>query len=973
MTSLIWRHLARSLPYAGAVLLCTHPASPQSDVTFKTETNLVLVPVVVRDAKGNTVGNLRKEDFQVFDKGKPQEIAKFAVEDTAGQVAEDRSLPGAKQAPANAAAMTIPSHFVALQFDDVHMKSGQGNIGDFSDLVYSRDAALKFLDTLQPADRVAIFTTSGTVMLDFTFDRAKMKEALLRLRQGMPNPPGASACQAQMEIERESRAVVMQSADIVRRMARLAGQRTMVLISSGFMVQSPPRADCPWSLLPETTQLIDKALQSRVVVNGLDARGLAITSRPAFHDFQEMVADGTAGRFITDNNDLAGAVRQLGATPKYIYVLGFSPQELKPDGSFHSLSVKLVSGHKLNLEARKGYRAPDAKELARRQNEPPAVESAKPLQVDETQTKEITKELGLMDPAANRPEAPEATLVTSAAPGPPKASSNASPGAAEVTTRDQPVTFKVQSNLVEVPVIVRDRQGHAVGNLRQDDFSVLDKGKRQEITKFTVEKAPAANGQPLPDGRGSVSGGSVPGGVVAPGPPVLPSRFVAFVFDDVNLHFEDLPQVRAAVVRYLGSSLQPGDRVALYTTSGRIGVDFTDSPEAVSGPLLKISPSPIGPPVFGSCGTYVSYFQAVQIDQQVGLQPSASDVSKCLALRVAVEEYGDFNTVLQYVRDAYYSGLQESRAVLAALKIVVQRMATMPGQRRVILVSPGFFVPPDLQNPSSDLMELAIRSKVLVSSIDARGVWTIPAYDPCRPGAPASTIQDEVAFRQIEQEANTDELLALADGTGGSINRDNDFDGGVRKAAAAPEYLYVLGFAPQNLKFDGSFHTVKVTLNSGEKVSIQARRGYFAPKHAEDATETAKQEIESAVFSREEVHNLPVEMHTQVVKAGDGEKLNVLASVDLKQIHLRKADDRNRNDVTIVAAVFDANGNFIAGKQKVLQLRLRDETVRWLEQRPPVTVATTFDMPPGVYLVRLVVRDAEGQELTAENAGVQIP
>jgi hypothetical protein len=116
-----------------------------------------------------------------------------------------------------------------------------------------------------------------------------------------------------------------------------------------------------------------------------------------------------------------------------------------------------------------------------------------------------------------------------------------------------------------------------------------------------------------------------------------------------------------------------------------------------------------------------------------------------------------------------------------------------------------------------------------------------------------------------------------------------------------------------------------------------------------------------------------VEMHTQVVKAGDGEKLNVLASVDLKQIHLRKADDRNRNDVTIVAAVFDANGNFIAGKQKVLQLRLRDETVRWLEQRPPVTVATTFDMPPGVYLVRLVVRDAEGQELTAENAGVQIP
>src|ERR1039458_9134584 len=80
-----------------------------------------------------------------------------------------------------------------------------------------------------------------------------------------------------------------------------------------------------------------------------------------------------------------------------------------------------------------------------------------------------------------------------------------------------------------------------------------------------------------------------------------------------------------------------------------------------------------------------------------------------------------------------------------------------------------------------------------------------------------------------------------------------------------------------------------------------------------------------------------------------------------------------RGDLTIVAAVFDANGNFIAGTEKILQLRLRDETVRRLEQRPPVTIDTNFNMQSGAYLVRLVVRDAEGQQLTAENAGVQIP
>ncbi len=133
-----------------------------------------------------------------------------------------------------------------------------------------------------------------------------------------------------------------------------------------------------------------------------------------------------------------------------------------------------------------------------------------------------------------------------------------------------------------------------------------------------------------------------------------------------------------------------------------------------------------------------------------------------------------------------------------------------------------------------------------------------------------------------------------------------------------------------------------------------------------------RKEIEDAVFSRDEIHDLPVDMHTQVVKGGAGEKLNVLTTVDLKLMHFRKADDRNRNDVTIVATLFDPNGNFIAGTQKVLQLRLRDQTVQALAQRPPVTITTDFDVKPGGYLVRLVARDAEGQQLTTENAAVQV-
>jgi len=426
------------------------------------------------------------------------------------------------------------------------------------------------------------------------------------------------------------------------------------------------------------------------------------------------------------------------------------------------------------------------------------------------------------------------------------------------------------------------------------------------------------------------------------------------------------------VQKYLSTSLKPGDRVALVTTSGQYGADFTDRPDTIIDPINKIMPSPLAEKSPSGCGAYVSYFQAVQVDREVGLHPMASDVSKSLALRVAVAQYPDFDSAVLAIRDAYTSGLQESRNTLAALRAVVRRMVSMPGQRSVVLVSPGFFVPFDLQNESDALMSQAIHAKVLINIVDARGVWTNSVYSACKKGDQASVIRDETALRDLEGHANTDELIAIAEDTGGASNFNNDFFGGVQKAASAPEYMYILGFVPQDLKFDGSFHPLKVTVGSAEKLTLQARRGYWAPKHPEDEAAVSKQQIEDAVFSRDEIHSLPVDMHTKLTHAGEQAKLTVLTSVDVKAIQLRKADDRNRNDLTIIAALFDTNGNFLQGTEKLLQLRLRDETVAALDQKPPVVIGTDFDVKPGAYLVRLVVRDAEGQQITAENAAVQV-
>ena len=140
---------------------------------------MVLVRVIVRDANGRPVSGLRKEDFRLFDNGKPQEIDQFAVESSGGTSAiaarVSEKEPDEEAASERPAANSIPRNYQALYFDDVQMR--------FEDIAYARDAADRYLAaTLTPADRVGIFTSSGQGNLDFTDDRSKLHEALFNLR-----------------------------------------------------------------------------------------------------------------------------------------------------------------------------------------------------------------------------------------------------------------------------------------------------------------------------------------------------------------------------------------------------------------------------------------------------------------------------------------------------------------------------------------------------------------------------------------------------------------------------------------------------------------------------------------------------------------------------------------------------------------------------------------------------------------------
>lgn len=547
---------------------------------------------------------------------------------------------------------------------------------------------------------------------------------------------------------------------------------------------------------------------------------------------------------------------------------------------------------------------------------------------------------------------------------------------AELSSHETPATFRTKVNLVLVPVVVRDKQGRAVGNLQKDDFQVLDRGKPQIISSFSVE---TLEGKPASAPK-TESPSVLPEAEAPVNPADMPNRFVAYLFDDVHISIDDLMLVRKAAGRHIDEALAATDREAIFTTSGRTTLDFTDDREKLHQALLSLSPHPIARAMTQLCPD-ITYYEANLIINQndpTALQAAVANAMACMGLDPTDRSSATIaqNTARSVASQVLNSGEEESRASLRSLREVVRRISTMPGQRTVIMVSPGFLTFADLFQDKSDVIDHAIRANVIISSLNARGLYTIlPMGDASRPGIQSVTgTMMRSTYLTTSASMEEDVLAEIAFGTGGVFfHNNNDLFGGFQRTAARPEFLYVLGFSPQNLKLDGRFHALKVVLRNSSKLELQARHGYYAPQHLADPQETAKQEIQDALFSREELRDIPVEVHTQFFKSSEeNARLTVLARVDVRRLPFRKENGRNRDDLTVVSGLFDRNGNLVTSNSKTVTMRLKDQT---LETRlsSGITLKSSFDLKSGSYLIRLVVRDSEGQLMAAANGTVDIP
>ena len=551
--------------------------------------------------------------------------------------------------------------------------------------------------------------------------------------------------------------------------------------------------------------------------------------------------------------------------------------------------------------------------------------------------------------------------------------------------------LKVNGDLVLVPVVVRDAAGRSVTGLKKSDFKLFDQGKERPITQFEEEST--ADFRSTPAARTQQQ--------AVPPHTVLPARFLGLFFDDVNTSAADLVQARDAADRQFVAGLQPGDHVAIFTTSLML-TDFTTDPGQIHEALLKLHANPHNLRVGYQCPD-LSDYQAQQILRGSTGDSEAWYAALAEARRCNPVEFPSLGSssalktaVEMLARKIDDDTNRQTSTTVHALQYALNYVARMPGQRVLILVSPGF-LSESAQSQVDKVLDTALGSQTVVNSLDPKGLGVrLREFDASRYGEPAG--QELVATHAADSDreaAVSSVLREFAQGTGGELFHDsNDLAAGFR-TLIAPAARYILAFGPVRTKRERGFHSLKVSLAEPHPgYSIRTRSGYLltsdevpsknikedsthpsgAPLNPASSLEVqAIEEIREALNSKNDVTQLPMELAAKPVPSqGGSQDLSVAMHVDLRPLHFHKDAGHNVNRVTFVVAVFDLNDKVLAVKLRHAILNVPDDRLSALIH-DGMDVEITFALKPGSYRLRAVVSDSEEHRITALSRALSIP
>jgi VWFA-related protein len=575
--------------------------------------------------------------------------------------------------------------------------------------------------------------------------------------------------------------------------------------------------------------------------------------------------------------------------------------------------------------------------------------------------------------------------------GAPAQVSPAPPSASAAPTA--PVIPGVGTELIRVEAVVFDRQGRPVRGLAARDFRLLEDGVSQALTHF--QPASGVRDAALAGGARSASDDD-------PAEPSAASgRRIVLAVDDLHMAPTSLSGAKIALKRFLLEGVTDEDEVAIVTTSGALGLfqAFTQERAVLRRAVDRLACAERRANAGGRAT--LSEYEAEAIDRgdHVALDLATQEIKLRDLLtptnrqdraenpRVRPEAVGMARTLLE-------QALEVTNKTLSTLEEVVHGLGRVPGRKLLVLVSDGFVIGHGTRDARAfdmrRIFDASARSGVAVYALDTRGVVAEPtgggAAEPSPVDTSAIAAKDNYAI--AGRIAYRESMSALAEGTGGFlVHGTNDLGAGLGRILADSDAGYLLAYVPSHLDRDGRYRTIAVEVVGHPEYTVRARKGYFAPddkRRVERAAPSTaggsvaerqrQAEIKGALSSLVPLADVPLEMAADFVALPpDGPQLVIRAHVDLNGVPFETKGDRRQAELELVGVVYDEAGTVVGdidGQQTDLDLA-PDTYERLL--RDGLRFQKTLALKPGLYQVRLVVREGRSARIGTTSRWVEIP
>ena len=533
-------------------------------------------------------------------------------------------------------------------------------------------------------------------------------------------------------------------------------------------------------------------------------------------------------------------------------------------------------------------------------------------------------------------------------------------------TPDQEPSVRISTQLVQIDATVTDKKGEHVEDLTENDFELTVDGKKQNITYFRLVKLPEPK-RPEPGAANAPKPAMPPPS--APMKTIAPeqvARTIAFVVDDLGLSFESMYFARRAIKKFLDEQMQEGDLVAIIRTGRGLGAlqQFTLDKRVLYAAVEKLTWNPYSRDMIPRFG-------------------SADDPTRPQEAREAEDRFEDF-------RESVFSV-----GTLGALNFVVRGLRELPGRKSAILISDGL----RLFGRSRDnnlvldrvrrLTDLANRSSVVIYSLDAKGLQTLMPTAADNPGGMRGPQFADRLSRMSQQNFDSQEgLVYLARETGGfAVLNNNDINLGVQRALKDQQSYYLLGFDPEDEKFDKKYHSIKLkTRRPGLQTRTRAGFiGYPDRPTPPPTPRTREAQILSSLFSPFGARDVATQMTSFFFNSpnpgrkekNDPEDISFVRSffhIGASNLTFKDAGAGEKVlKLEIATFTFNENGAVIEQHGRAFEIRLDQARYARALKRGFNYTDDFVIKKPGAYQFRAVIRDAETGRMGSAGQFIQVP